>query len=649
MKSGAQVSIPEKKVMDTHRSCLMYDWQAFWQKDGFWMQGVNRFQYRWFWLRDAAYIIRAYDIWGHHDIARKALEVFPKYQKSDGLFSSQEGELDGFGQALFILGSHAIITNDRDYAQQIYKHIPPSVEWLKKARAKDPFQIMPYTDVPDNEYIKGHYTGHNFWALLGLRTAVRIAEMTAHKDDAVKFKKEYDDLFKAFMKKLEEVSGADGCIPPGLDVEGGQDWGNLIGVYPTEVLDPADPRLAATLQKMRREKYQEGLMTYMGRLHHYLTVKSAQNFIFRGEQEEALRDFYAILLHTGSTNEMFEWMAEPWGDRDVDGNYPPHGWGAAMFNHLLRNMLLNEQGGDGGLKPREIHLCSVLSPEWAKPGKEVSLQNAPVDNGRISFRLRFLDDGAILDIKEKFRTPPQSIVFHIPYFVELSYFEADAPHIKSDKKIIFFNPSVRHVVFKWKTKSVEPMSFERAVADYKKEYAQRFAQYTAAGNKPVVVSASPLLSADERKIEFDSIYDEQKMGIAVGKPVKTSKPHEDNHTPDLAVDGNAYDKEASSWWSVPPAPVWLQVDLEQPTLINSIHVFPYWDGSRYYQYTIEVSPDEKNWTQVADMSRNTNAAVRLGDLHTFAPIQARYVRINMLYNSANLSLHLVELKVFPAE
>lgn len=649
MNSGAQVSIPEKKVMDTHRSSLMYDWQAIWQKDGFWMQGVNRFQYRWFWLRDAAYIIRHYDVWGHHDIARKALEVYPKYQKSDGLFSSQGGELDGFGQALYALGSHAIITNDRAYAQQIYKHFPSSVSWLKKMRSQDPFQIMPYTEVLDNEYIKGHYTGHNFWALLGLRTAVRIAQMTGHTDDAQKFQKEYDDLLKAFMKKFEEVSGSDGYIPPGLDVEGGQDWGNLIGVFPTEVINPADPRLAATLQKMRLDKYKEGLMTYMGRLHHYLTVKSAQNFVFRSDQEEALRDFYAILLHTGSTNEMFEWMAEPWGDRDVNGNYPPHGWGAAMFNLLLRNMLLSERGGDGGLKPREIHLCSVLSPEWAQPGKEVSLLNAPTDHGSISFRLQFQKDGAVLDIKSRFRTQPQSIVFHIPYFVNLENFDADAPPIKKDNNIIVFKPTVRNVVFKWKMKHAELFSYERAVADYKKEYAQRFAQYTAAGNKPAPVDAPPLLSAEERKGEFESIYGEQKVGIAVGKPVTTSKPHEEGHTPDLAVDGNSFDKEASSWWSMPPAPVWLQVDLQEPTLIGAIHVFPYWDGSRYYQYTVEVSPDQKNWKIVADMSRNTKAATQSGDYYAIAPMEARFVRINMLYNSANTSLHLVELKVFRAE
>ena len=35
-----------------------------------------------------------------------------------------------------------------------------------------------------------------------------------------------------------------------------------------------------------------------------------------------------------------------------------------------------------------------------------------------------------------------------------------------------------------------------------------------------------------------------------------------------------------------------------------------------------------------------------GDMHKFAPTDARYVRITMLKNSANSAVHLVELRVF---
>ena len=49
---------------------------------------------------------------------------------------------------------------------------------------------------------------------------------------------------------------------------------------------------------------------------------------------------------------------------------------------------------------------------------------------------------------------------------------------------------------------------------------------------------------------------------------------------------------------------------------------------------------------MVDMSANTKPAVATGDMHKFAPADARYVRITMLKNSANPGVHLVEFRVF---
>ncbi len=648
LSRGAELSLSEKKVMDAHRSSLMYPWQAIWPKDDYWVQGVNRFQYRGFWLRDGAYIALANELWGHHDIARRTLEHYHLYQKEDGLFYSYKGQLDGFGQALHTLGMHAILTNDREWAESVYHHFPPAVEWLRKARAEDPMHIMPATTVRDNEFITGHYTGHNFWALLGLRTAIRLARMTGHDEDAAAFTREYEDYRRTFLDKLTEVFGTDGPMFPGLDTEEGQDWGNLIGLWPAEVLDPADPRVAATLRKMRSEKYQEGLMTYMGRMHHYLTVKAAQNFVVRGEQEEALRDFYSILLHMGSTNEMFEWQAVPWGDRDVSGNFPPHGWGAAMFNLLLRNMIVREAGGDGGLKPRELHLFSVLSPEWTRPGDVVKLDRAPTDHGLLSLRFFFEESRARLQIQPEFHSAPAEFVLHVPWYFDLQSYETDATSSTLSAGVIRLSPDAAHVDLVIKRRLARSYSFEKTVAEYRSEYARRFAEYVAAGGAPSVLTAPPLRSAEERRAEFLAMYTPQPPGIAVGKPVTSSGEVEDDHKPDLAVDGNAWDRDGSSWWVGPPGPVWLMVDLEKTISIGAVHVYPYWDGGRYYQYIVEASADSASWTKIADMRNNTTPSTAKGNYHPFTPLNARYVRITFYFNSANTSFHLVELKVFPA-
>lgn len=503
---GMQVFLPERKANEAWKANLMYDFMAIWPaNDSTWVPGVNKFQYNWFWLRDGAYIARTYDLWGHHTTARNCLAYFPRFQKEDGNFESQEGQRDGFGQALFALCQHALITGDTTYAAQIYKHVPPAVEYLSKMRKTDPLGLIPATEVADNELIKGHYTGHNYWALLGVRMAERVARMLGKNDDALRFREEYNNYHACFMKALEKAAGKNGYIPPGLDAKGGQDWGNFIGVYPSEVIDPFDPRVKTSLDKVKKDKYAEGVMTYQGKIHQYVTVKVSQNYVYRGDQEEALKDYYGLLLHTGSAHEMFEWRAEIYGNRDVGDNYPPHGWGSAMLNALLRNMLIQERGGQAGLAPRDIHLFTVLSPEWVQPGQEVSFSKAPTDHGVVSAQVKFNKHGAVYTIDSKWRTNPNTVVIHIPWFVEYRGCQTDSKSFKRDGDKLVFSPEVTKVSVKWSYKPEIPKySYEKTVADYKKEYRRRYLKYLKEGNKPNPILPPQILTAEERKTLFEN-------------------------------------------------------------------------------------------------------------------------------------------------
>ncbi len=640
---GARVEIPEAKVMLAHRANLMYDWLAIWTRfNKYWVQGVNKTQYNWFWLRDGAYIVRCYDLWGHHDIARRCLEYFHTFQKPDGQFQSQEGQTDGFGQALYAIGQHALLTGDRDYARKAFSVFPPAIGWLRKARAAEPFHIMPATSIFDNEYVPGHLGGHNFWALAGTRTAARIARWIGRGKEAADFLAQYNDFRAAFLAKLEKECGTDRPIPPSFDTPGGQDWGNLLALFPGEVLAPDDARVSATLAKMRREKYAEGLMTYKGRLHHYLTVKSAQNFVVRGEQEEALRDFYAILLHTGSCHEMFEWEADPWGARDTGANYPPHGWGSAMFNTLLRNMLVMERGGDGGLNGRDLHLFGVISPEWGAPGRRVAFTGMPTEMGPVSAAMRFREDGATVRIAARWRREPVHVVVAVPYWADLQAFRSDAKRSRTEGRNILLSPDATWVSLKWKRRPVEPLSYEKAVTDYKAEYARRFAEYVRAGHKPVPVEAPALLTAGERAHTWNRVWGPEVSGIAVGKPVTTSG----GTGAAMAVDGNAVDYQKSNWVAGPKMPQWLSVDLGETTGIARIQVFPMFNQDQVYQYKVEVSADGASWRVVGDKSTNEERAVPEGDTFRFAPVAARFVRVTMLKNKTGENVHLTELRVF---
>jgi alpha-N-acetylglucosaminidase len=131
-------------------------------------------------------------------------------------------------------------------------------------------------------------------------------------------------------------------------------------------------------------------------------------------------------------------------------------------------------------------------------------------------------------------------------------------------------------------------------------------------------------------------------GIAVGKPVTSDGGTEGTASPNLLTDGRA----SGRFWAAGPGPHWAQIDLEKPTSISKIQVFPYVDGTRYYQYTVEISSDGKSWKQVVDYSKNEQPSPRRGFIHTIPTQETRYIRINMTYNSANPSMHLYEVRVF---
>ncbi len=140
-----------------------------------------------------------------------------------------------------------------------------------------------------------------------------------------------------------------------------------------------------------------------------------------------------------------------------------------------------------------------------------------------------------------------------------------------------------------------------------------------------------------------------EKNLTTFKPVTCSSSElRSEKSMEYAVDGIV---DNYSYWGAKPYPQWLRVDLDKPHKLNTIQVFTVYQlaQKRYYQYTVEVSADGENWTQVADMSTNTTPATHKGDMHKFAPRMARYIKVNMLYNSANPGVHIVELRAFEAQ
>jgi len=416
--------------------------------------------------------------------------------------------------------------------------------------------------------VTGYHTCHNLFALLALRTSIRAARILGESDDAKAWIATEATYRQAIIEAINDIYDREGYVRSGLyDWKAGwvqgrkgwaneypnQDWENNLLIYPTELLGPDDPRLVKTLSEIRRRKYREGVMSYRNgmHVHQYVTLNQAQQYLAIGDQRHALLDLYHVLLHNGSTHEGFENLVEPWTNRTPAANCPPpHAWAAAKTALFIRNMMVREYGGNLGINEdqRDLHLYSLISPDWVKPGHTVRITNMPTEMGEVSSRLFFMPDGAQLQVKVDFHGPPRYLALRIPYFVTLDSFTSDARKSFEKDRILYFTPDMTQATLRWseipnvheknyqsileayrsefdfivkdgnydpehasrpflkddeEDYPAEPLSFDLVRRAFHKEYTRRYVEYRQAGGKPYLVEAPKLLSAAERSVEFD--------------------------------------------------------------------------------------------------------------------------------------------------
>ena len=147
--------------------------------------------------------------------------------------------------------------------------------------------------------------------------------------------------------------------------------------------------------------------------------------------------------------------------------------------------------------------------------------------------------------------------------------------------------------------------------------------------------------------EVDKLETALGASEPAGNIARHGKATDDGHSEPGGAPENAIDGDLDTYWAASPYPREWRLDLGSIRSIKTIQVFPYWGDDRYYQYTVQCSKDGNNWTLVADMSKNEKPSSGDGDTFVLPDaLPARFLRITMLKNSANVGVHLVEVRVF---
>ena len=145
---------------------------------------------------------------------------------------------------------------------------------------------------------------------------------------------------------------------------------------------------------------------------------------------------------------------------------------------------------------------------------------------------------------------------------------------------------------------------------------------------------------EANKKAIDDLFKEE-TNVALGKAVTANVPTEGNNLPANLVDGTL-----EKAWHGAKSPAQAQIDLGSVQNVSAAHVTFYHQDGRTYTFTLELSADGKTWKEVAGNTQEAKAATAEGLRLNFAATPTRYARLNVLKNSVNPAVHVLELKLF---
>lgn len=133
---------------------------------------------------------------------------------------------------------------------------------------------------------------------------------------------------------------------------------------------------------------------------------------------------------------------------------------------------------------------------------------------------------------------------------------------------------------------------------------------------------------------------EKDINIALNKQVNAAQGNTA-----LITDGNL-----NNYWDGGEAPQSFEIDLGGYYQLDRLHAYPYYGDGRYYHYDIYASDNGVVWEKIAEKNNDDVETAKGSEFKISEDIKAaRYIRVNMTYNSANSSVHMKEFEVYGTE
>ena len=150
------------------------------------------------------------------------------------------------------------------------------------------------------------------------------------------------------------------------------------------------------------------------------------------------------------------------------------------------------------------------------------------------------------------------------------------------------------------------------------------------------------------------VFGTEPGNIALGKPVYSSGSDQSASSSAGAVPGKVNDGDRTTYWDAGKYAnqPWAIIDLEGEYLLDEVNVITYWmrTDKRYYHYDLYATTDGTEWTKIAAKDWDTPETV-LGETFDLRgrEIRATQLKIVGLYDSANTSFHVNEIRAYGTE
>lgn len=329
------------------------------------------YTYNRFWFRDACLMLHPMLAVGFQERGFRQIDHFAQLQDRDGFFHSQEGEWDANGQVLWLYNRYRQLYGG-ELPQQWLDAISKGAEWINRKRVSSADAkydgLLPPGFSAEHFGPNDYYYWDDFWAVAGLEAAAQVMEEADAPRKASSYRRYAAEMRQCIFRSIERVMEERQlhAIPtsPNRRMDSGA-IGALAVDYPLQLMEPGEQRVLATADFLMENCLHGGCffqdMIHSG-INIYMTLMLAQSYLRAGDARfyQLLSGVVDLASPTGQWPEAIHPITH--GGCMGDGQ---HGWAAAEYVMLLRNMFVAEETG-------QVIIGRGIRPEWLQHGHRIS-------------------------------------------------------------------------------------------------------------------------------------------------------------------------------------------------------------------------------------------------------------------------------------